>query len=152
MTTAKINSLTNENQNLKIQIRDLEYQTYNLSLQRNETEIKLVNNLTMTKNDLERLKIQVANLTLQKFQLSAKLEDFGSSVIRYSTRYVNHYDSMSFTTLPACFDECKRSSSCAAASFALDRKFPVNCFMFKNGGYTKSLDEEDNWISLKKIT
>jgi hypothetical protein len=71
-------------------------------------------------------------------------------IVKLNTRLVNSYDNIDTLTPSMCFDTCRRSFQCAAASFTTDIRWSNNCFLFKKGFFESSEDLEF-WISYAKV-
>jgi hypothetical protein len=78
-------------------------------------------------------------------------------IVTHNARFVNYqqfYDEVNALTPSACFQQCKLSVLCGAASFTTDIECPRNCFLYKRvTGFGQSLELTlglSKWISYTK--
>jgi hypothetical protein len=85
-------------------------------------------------------------------EMAAKPDQVAAALpgISQQTRLVNFFASFDTLTPVQCFNQCRASVICAAASFTLDTKWQFNCYLFRAGVLSLSSEESDNWVSFFK--
>jgi hypothetical protein len=71
--------------------------------------------------------------------------------VRPSIKLTGQYMNTGDVLKPSlCFNECKKSVRCGAASFTIDPRQPVNCMLFQPNQYTESSQVNELWTSYIK--